>query len=474
MNKDWTNQLPELLENQTATPPEGLWEAVEGSLSAGSAATGASAAAGSEVVGGSVVAASSAAGAGRHQTRAVWWITGALSAAAAIALAVFVWNPSASSPEPLADASEASVNEPLSDASVAPVGGTLAETSGDSVNESLSEVPSAAAPVAPSSFKNTPTTAKTTSTATEPSPTVASSNPTSESTEPITEQILSGSGTDKLADNSTNTDASTLPDPFLSEPTKPASPRRQRLQLSVSGGGYLAQAGTLSSTDIGLPSVSSSTSSLPSIQGRGLSLRTVTRNQPSTTDASYRQGPRVALMVGYNFAPRWSVSSGLSYSVLTADIKTSIGTSSQADHRTQGYIGIPLYLQFNALEIKWFSLYLNAGPMFETCVHSTSRTTTYAGEKLMGTETIPNLRLRDNIWSVNASAGLQFQLFRHGALFVQPGLSWHLAKHVDPTPIDPSNPASLTPAAASPYETTFYTTHPLAFDLTIGYRILLF
>ena len=60
----------------------------------------------------------------------------------------------------------------------------------------------------------------------------------------------------------------------------------------------------------------------------------------------------------------------------------------------------------------------------------------------------------DGIWSLNAGAGLQWNVTEHSALFVQPGFSYHFAggNHIE----------------------TYYTAHPASFNLAIGYRLTLF
>ena len=72
-------------------------------------------------------------------------------------------------------------------------------------------------------------------------------------------------------------------------------------------------------------------------------------------------------------------------------------------------------------------------------------------------ESVRNTDVRgvnNTVWSLNAGVGLQFELFQHGALFLQPELSWHI-------------PGQSTLE-------NFYTVRPLAFDVNFGLRIWLF
>ena len=403
MNKDWTDQLPDLLSSVSEPAPEGLWEAIQSSTAPH-----------------------------RHAVR--WWV-GGLSAAAAITLAVFLWMPGAVEPSG---------------------GGQLVAVLPDTTPvlppaEPVTVPDDTDIQVVPPPVKKAVAAVRTEETAPPEEVSAPESRPVTEA--PAEEHSAAEQEPEQ---NVTVTEKETGWWAFPPEQVS-APPKRKKIQISLSGGGYLAQAGTGSSTGIGLPSISDAVPAMPGV--KSVSLQAVSRNQPGTTTARHSQGPRISLMVGYSFAPRWSVSTGVAFTPLMSDFHTTSGSSTLSDHRTYTYLGVPLYIQYKALDIKWFSLYASAGPMFETCIGRSSSTTTYAGEKLVGTERVSPLSRPGNYWSLNTAVGLQFQLFRHGALFLQPGLSWHFVPSGSVTRPDGAN---------------FYTTHPFAFDLSIGYRILLF
>ena len=106
----------------------------------------------------------------------------------------------------------------------------------------------------------------------------------------------------------------------------------------------------------------------------------------------------------------------------------------------------------DALRWNRLGLYLQAGPMYEITLDTPSTTWTYIAGKQQSSRT-DNTYIRDDIWSFNVNAGLQLRLFRNGAIFVQPGFSWHFA-----------GDNNLE---------TYYTTHPAAFSLSLGYRVLI-
>ena len=82
-------------------------------------------------------------------------------------------------------------------------------------------------------------------------------------------------------------------------------------------------------------------------------------------------------------------------------------------------------------------------------VRSFGTVESYIGEEQVGREKIGN-KESDAIFSVGLNIGAQWQLADFGGLFVQPGVSWHMAGE--------GNTES------------FYTKHPLAFSLAAGFR----
>ena len=234
-------------------------------------------------------------------------------------------------------------------------------------------------------------------------------------------------------------------------PDEPMAPRRKarRGKLTVtSGGSLLAQGPAVVSQGYGVVYNPGMDSPEPMVKS-GITTQMLSRNRPSSTEERHRQLFRMTLGVNYEFLPRWSIGTGLSYSILRSDYTTLSGTTETQTTRHMHYLGIPLNLQFRVLEWKRFSVYVNAGPMVETAVGASVKTLSYVSG-FLASDQQENRDCRDWRWSVNAGAGVQLRLFRNGALFVQPGISWHI----------PGN-GSVESA---------YTARPLAFAMDFGFR----
>ena len=424
MSKDWTDKLPALLESHAEAEPEGLWDAVQAGLAAELAPQAAGAAA------------------SRRRRVAVWWYTagGSLAAAAAVALAVFLWKPAPEAPVTVSPVPEGRLAQeiPVAQEPVQELPGAVEPASSDGLP--AGQVPLKAGdrahgngttgPSEPISAGQVPPTKQ--DVAQTPQPAEPSQPEASRQKEPAPEKTEP---------------APVAPDPWPQAETAPR--KRGKVRLSVTSGAYLAQAGVAVSQGYGIPSHPGMTMQTKAVQGGGISVPMLSRNRASTTETSHRQSARLALGVEYAFTPRWSVATGLTYTVLRSDFQTFSGETSASTTRHLYYLGVPLTLQWKALEWNRLSINLSAGPMWETAVAARENTVSYIGsQKASEQEERPSIR--DSHWSLNAGVGVQYQLLRYGAVFLQPGLSWHIP--------------------GSGAVESWYTAHPLSPDFTFGFK----
>ena len=391
MSEKWTDKLPSLMEGYEEAAPEGLWDAV-------------------------------LAGVSPRKRFSPWWYVagGSLAAAAAVALAAILWKPAAQ-PSVVPGEALADVVSPIAD---------------DPVPQEQDE-PETLTPGQPTvqvRKQNKP------------------EQPTEQPAEPVREPKEPETSTEQPSEPAREQNEPKMP---AGQPAKPVreqpEPRLhtktpvRRIEVQVSTGAYLAQAGSVSS-GYGVPY---NPGMITKAEDGSPSVPMLSRNRPSTTEETHRQSLRLSLGISYVFAPRWSVGTGVTYTVLRSDYATTSGNTTTYSTRHLHYIGIPLQLQFKALEWKQLSLHVNAGPMAEFAVGSKLNTRAYIGDQIVS-ESQQFPIVKDFRWSIGAGVAAQYRLFRYGALFLQPGFSWHIP-----------NGTNLE---------SYYTLHPCSFDLTFGYR----
>lgn len=399
-NKDWTDKLPELFEGYSEAEPDGLWDAVRAGIEPKK----------------------------KRAFGALWYAGVLLAAAAVAAIALLLW--------PLSPSAEDGVSLVPGDAIVADV--VPEEVSPSSA--CLSETPPGKAGPLPLQPWEAMAPDGDTSPAVSPEPDAQNI--------PETHMDGENKGTDVQIAPETHTEK-----PRVTEQPKKTPVRKKprvTVQAGISGLGQMSPKTMQTVVSSGTPSVAAATKAW---SGGSFDFGMVSRNKPSTTETSHWQSARIALSLKCSIGERWGVESGICMSTLSTSINTESGNSTKKTNRHVEYLGIPLYVNYNALQWNRFSVYLTAGPMYEfaTGVHLESES--YLNGKRVSSSNDDTLQ-KDGIWSLNAGAGLQWNVTEHSALFVQPGFSYHFVggNHIE----------------------TYYTAHPASFNLAIGYRLTLF
>ena len=173
------------------------------------------------------------------------------------------------------------------------------------------------------------------------------------------------------------------------------------------------------------------------------------KETPASTQTKHHLPVRAGLSVRWEFFPRLSLETGLTYTLLSSEMTSGSEKYNYVSKQKLNYIGIPLNLNYTFLDTRFIGLYVSAGGMMEKCVEG-RLSTDYVSNGNIIDKTTDRLRVDPLQWSVNLSAGLQFNIIRSTGIFVQPGISWYFDN-------------------GSPVE-TIYKAKPLNFDLRFGIR----
>lgn len=161
---------------------------------------------------------------------------------------------------------------------------------------------------------------------------------------------------------------------------------------------------------------------------------------------------RMPLNIGFTLAipinDRLAITTGINYSYLYSSTTQSFAYGTGSVTRELHYIGIPIGIAYTFFRTGDFGFYVQGGAMAEkgiawretyTLANSNDRSSTHEQHNIKGIQ-----------FSVNASAGISYDLSRHFALYVEPGVSYYFS--------NTSQPAS------------YRTAHPTNFNIKIGLR----
>lgn len=171
-----------------------------------------------------------------------------------------------------------------------------------------------------------------------------------------------------------------------------------------------------------------------------------------STSTRHRQPVRLELSASYEFAPRFFLSGGLSWSCLVSDMSSGTSASHYDTRQTLHYLGIPLSLGTRFQLSDHLDLSLSAGGMLSKCVYGTSRTDYIVGERTRAHES-GRISVNALQWSLNVAAGLGWRFSPSFGIFVKPGLAYYFDD--------------------GSFVETVYKERPLNFDFAVGLNFYL-
>lgn len=183
-----------------------------------------------------------------------------------------------------------------------------------------------------------------------------------------------------------------------------------------------------------------------------LDMNTVNRDVEQKTEYDHHLPIRIGLSVAYALTDRLSISSGLTYTRLSSDIKDASRESKYIGEQRLHYVGIPLNVSYKVASFRWLGLYGTAGVLAEKCVSGTTDEG-YVENNTMKYTNTQDISSKPLQMSVNAGVGIQFDFIDNVGIYAEPGLSYYF-----------DDGSALQ---------TIYKEKPLNFNLNVGVRFKL-
>lgn len=183
-----------------------------------------------------------------------------------------------------------------------------------------------------------------------------------------------------------------------------------------------------------------------------LDMNTINRDIETKTEYDHHLPIRIGLSVAYALTDRLSISSGLTYTRLSSDIKDTSRESKYIGEQRLHYVGIPVNVSYKVASSRWISLYGTAGVLAEKCVSGTTDEG-YVENNTMKYTNTQDISSKPLQMSVNAGVGIQFDIIDNVGIYAEPGLSYYF-----------DDGSALQ---------TIYKEKPLNFNLNVGVRFKL-
>lgn len=183
-----------------------------------------------------------------------------------------------------------------------------------------------------------------------------------------------------------------------------------------------------------------------------LDMSSVNRDAETKTEYEHHLPIRIGLSVAYALTDRLSISSGLTYTRLSSDIKDASRESKYIGEQRLHYVGIPVNVSYKVASFRWLGLYGTAGVLAEKCVSGTTDEG-YVENNTMKYTNTQDISSKPLQMSVNAGVGIQFDFIDNVGIYAEPGLSYYF-----------DDGSALQ---------TIYKEKPLNFNLNVGVRFKL-
>lgn len=134
--------------------------------------------------------------------------------------------------------------------------------------------------------------------------------------------------------------------------------------------------------------------------------------------SSYRIPVTLGLGVRFYLTPRFSLGTGLDYSLLSRTFTGSYEDESGTVSHTLQYLGIPLHIYYDVLSHDKVKLYVYGGGEAELCLSNQYRL--FASPDIIRSYPVNGLQ-----YSAAAGLGVEFRLGRNLGLYLDPGISYY-------------------------------------------------
>ena len=155
-----------------------------------------------------------------------------------------------------------------------------------------------------------------------------------------------------------------------------------------------------------------------------LDMSSVNRDEETKTEYEHHLPIRIGLSVAYALTDRLSISSGLTYTRLSSDIKDASRESKYIGEQRLHYVGIPVNVSYKVASSRWISLYGTAGVLAEKCVSGTTDEG-YVENNTMKYTNTHDISSKPLQMSINAGVGIQFDFIDNVGIYAEPGLSYY-------------------------------------------------
>ena len=148
----------------------------------------------------------------------------------------------------------------------------------------------------------------------------------------------------------------------------------------------------------------------------------------SRVDVSHKQPISLGIGVGYVLNDRWSLQSGLVYTLLKSEWKTSLDVPDKYKQQLH-FVGVPLGISYKIAEWNKIRFYATTGGMVEWNAGGNIKTQYYYNEDDAYRTEKEYIRMKELHWSVNARIGATYPVIKFVNAYVEGGANYYFSNN---------------------------------------------
>ena len=142
------------------------------------------------------------------------------------------------------------------------------------------------------------------------------------------------------------------------------------------------------------------------------------------TGLSHKQPISFGIGIGYALDDRWSLQSGLVYTLLSSEWSTNLNYQGKIKQRLH-FVGVPLGISYKIAEWNKLRFYATTGGMAEWNIAGNIKTGSYSMEKEAWQPEKEAVRMKETQWSVNARVGATYPVIKFVNAYVEGGANYY-------------------------------------------------
>ena len=152
-------------------------------------------------------------------------------------------------------------------------------------------------------------------------------------------------------------------------------------------------------------------------------------NNMTNSDPIHKQPISFGLGIGYTLSNRWSLQSGLVYTLLSSEWRDASLDYQDKFRQQLHFVGIPLGLSYKIAQWNKLRFYATTGVMAEWNVSGNIKTKFYFYEDHAFRTVKEPVRMKELQWSVNARIGATYPVFKFVNAYIEGGANYYFDNH---------------------------------------------